>query len=206
MVEQLRHAIAVGELVAHYQPKLDLRTRTVSGTEALLRWQHPQRGLLYPDAFIELAESSGLMGEMTVSVLDIALAQTRRWRDAGHELGIAVNVSPSNLVDVDFPGAVRGVLRRHAIPPEALTLEVTESVLMEDRERAVAVLTDLRESGVRMSVDDYGTGYSSLAYLAELPICELKLDRALVAAMTSSERNRVIVTSTIDLAHALGVG
>lgn len=142
---------------------------------------------------------------MTVSVLDLALAQTRRWREAGHELGIAVNVSSSNLVDVGFPVEVLTALERHAIPPEALTLEVTETVLMEDRERAVVVLEELREAGFRIAVDDYGTGYSSLAYFAELPICEFKLDRAFVGNMASSDRNRVIVTSTIDLAHALGV-
>ncbi len=181
MVEQLRRAIRERELVAHYQAKLDLRTRRISGTEVLLRWQHPERGLLYPDAFIELAESSGLMGEMTVGVLDLALAQTRRWREAGQALGIAVNVSPSNLIDVGFPEEVLTALGRHRIPPEALTLEVTETVLMEDRERAVVVLEELRAAGVRIAVDDYGTGYSSLAYLAELPIAELKLDRAFVA-------------------------
>jgi diguanylate cyclase (GGDEF)-like protein len=202
-VEQLRRGIADGELVLHYQPKLVLASGAVDGVEALVRWQHPSRGLLFPDAFIDLAESAGLMSRLTSAVVEMSLAQCRRWADAGRTLTVSVNVSPSNLVDDDFPDEVAALLRRFALPASALILEVTESILMEDRERAVRVLTRLRDAGVGVSIDDYGTGYSSLAYLAALPVTELKLDRAFVAAMTGSSRAVSIVTSTLQLAHAL---
>jgi EAL domain-containing protein (putative c-di-GMP-specific phosphodiesterase class I) len=154
---------------------------------------------------IDLAEAFGLVGRLTVRVLDLALAQCRVWRDAGHELSVAVNVSPSNLVDQRFPQQVVDLLARHGLPPTALVLEVTGNLLMEDRERATAVLTRLRDAGVGVAIDAYGTGYSSLAYLAELPVTELKLDRAFVSVMGDSPRNDAIVTSTLHLAHALGL-
>ena len=204
-VAQLRRAIDEGELVLHHQPKLSLRTGRVDGVEALVRWQHPERGLLFPDAFVELAESAGLMGPLTRRVLDAALAQRRAWADRGRELTVAVNVSPSNLVDEGFPDEVAGLLARHGVPATALVLEVTESLLMADRERAVRVLSALRETGVGISIDDYGTGYSSLAYLASLPVTELKLDRTFVSALNDSDRSASIVTSTLQLAHALGL-
>ncbi|MGR6967659.1 putative bifunctional diguanylate cyclase/phosphodiesterase [Geodermatophilus sp. URMC 61] len=204
-IAQLRRAVDEGELVLHYQPKLDLATGRVDGVEALVRWQHPERGLLFPDAFIELVESAGLMAALTRRVLDTALAQRRAWSDRGRELTVAVNVSPSNLVDEGFPDEVAGLLARHGVPATALVLEVTESLLMEDRERAVRVLAGLREAGVGVAIDDYGTGWSSLAYLATLPVTELKLDRTFVGAMTGSDRSASIVTSTLQLAHALGL-
>ena len=204
-VAQLRRAVDEGELVLHYQPKLTLATGRVDGVEALVRWQHPDRGLLFPDAFVELAESAGLMAALTRRVLDTALAQRRAWSDRGRELTVAVNVSPSNLVDEGFPDEVAGMLAQHGVPATALVLEVTESLLMEDRERAVRVLAGLREAGVGVAIDDYGTGWSSLAYLATLPVTELKLDRAFVGAMTGSDRSASIVTSTLQLAHALGL-
>jgi EAL domain-containing protein (putative c-di-GMP-specific phosphodiesterase class I) len=202
-ITHLREAISGGQLVLHYQPKLAARSGRVAGVEALVRWQHPARGLLYPDAFIDLAESAGLMAELTTTVLDMALGQCRSWADRGRLLGVAVNVSPSNLVDEHFPDLVAELLARHGLPPTALVLEVTESLLMEDRERAVGVLSRLRAAGVEVSIDDYGTGHSSLAYLAALPVTELKLDRSFVAAMSGSTRAASIVTSTLQLAHAL---
>ncbi|MBM7806618.1 diguanylate cyclase (GGDEF)-like protein [Geodermatophilus bullaregiensis] len=205
LADQLRRGIAGGELVLHYQPKLAFDGDHVVGVEALARWRHPERGLLFPDTFIEVAESSGLMGELTVAVLDLALAQVRTWADTGHRLSVAVNVSPSNLVDDRFPDEVAQRLRVHGLPASALVLEVTESLLMEDRERAVSVLRRLRDAGVGIAIDDYGTGYSSLAYLAELPVTELKLDRAFVGSMVDSPRNSAIVTSTLQLSHALGL-
>lgn len=204
-VAQLRRAIERDELVLHYQPKLALRTGVVDGVEALVRWQHPTRGLLYPDAFIDLAESAGLMAQLTSRVVDMALAQCRAWADRGRRLTMAVNVSPSNLVDEEFPDQVRALLARYDLPAACLVLEVTESLLMEDRERAVRVLGRLRDDGVGVAIDDYGTGYSSLAYLAALPVTELKLDRTFVGAMTGSPRAESIVTSTLQLAHALGL-
>jgi diguanylate cyclase (GGDEF)-like protein len=202
-VDQLRTGIGSGQLVLHYQPKLALATGEVDGVEALVRWQHPTRGLLFPDAFIDLAESAGLMSRLTSAVVDMALAQCRAWADEGCPLTVSVNVSPSNLVDEEFPDEVAQALRRHGLPAAALVLEVTESILMEDRERAVRVLSRLRATGVGVSIDDYGTGYSSLAYLAALPVTELKLDRVFVGAMTGSSRAASIVTSTLQLAHAL---
>jgi diguanylate cyclase (GGDEF)-like protein len=204
-VDQLRNGIRRGELVLHYQPKLALHTNRVIGVEALVRWQHPVRGLLYPDAFIDLAETFGLMRQLTLTVLDTALAQCRSWADQGQQLSVAVNVSPSDLVDEHFPDEVAVRLAAHRLPPTSLVLEVTESLLMEDRERAVSVLARLRDIGVGVAIDDYGTGYSSLAYLAELPVTELKLDRAFIGSMTDSPRNAAIVTSTLQLAHALGL-
>jgi EAL domain-containing protein (putative c-di-GMP-specific phosphodiesterase class I) len=204
-VAQLRRALEADELVLHYQPKLALPSGAVDGVEALVRWQHPTRGLLYPNAFIELAESAGLMAELTRRVIDLALAQSRAWRDRGRMLTMAVNVSPSNLVDERFPDEVAALLATHGMPSQSLVLEVTEGLLMEDRERAVRVLGRLRDAGVGVAIDDYGTGYSSLAYLASLPVTELKLDRTFVAAMTGSPRAESIVTSTLQLAHALGL-
>ncbi len=205
LADQLRRGIAGDELVLHYQPKLAFDGDHVVGAEALVRWRHPERGLLFPDAFIDVAESFGLMGELTVAVLDLALAQARTWTDLGHRLSVAVNVSPSNLVDDGFPDEVARRLQAHGLPASSLVLEVTESLLMEDRERAVSVLRRLRDAGVGIAIDDYGTGYSSLAYLAELPVTELKLDRAFVGTMVDSPRNSAIVTSTLQLSHALGL-
>ncbi|NEK87730.1 bifunctional diguanylate cyclase/phosphodiesterase [Blastococcus saxobsidens] len=204
-VAQLRRALDRHELVLHYQPKLALSTGEIDGVEALVRWQHPTRGLLYPDTFIDLAESAGLMSRLTTQVIDMALAQSRAWADEGRELTMAVNVSPSNLVDEQFPDHVAALLRDHGRSARSLVLEVTESLLMEDRERAVRVLGRLRDDGVGVAIDDYGTGHSSLAYLAALPVTELKLDRTFVSAMTGSARAESIVTSTLQLAHALGL-
>jgi len=204
-VEQLRTGIAAGQLVLHYQPKLDVRTGDVDGVEALVRWAHPERGLLYPDAFIDLAESSGLMPPLTAAVLDMALAQCRAWADAGLVLDVSVNVSPTDLADDGFAAAVAAALYRHRLPATRLVIEVTETLLMADRERAVRVLERLRDTGVGISIDDYGTGYSSLAYLASLPVTELKLDRAFVSSMPDSARAAAVVTSTLQLARSLGL-
>ena len=204
-VAALRRALEGGELVLHYQPKVALATGAVEGVEALVRWQHPTRGLLHPDAFIDLAESAGLMAPLTERVVDMALGQCRRWIDAGRSLTVAVNVSPSNLVDESFPDDVARLLAEHGLPARSLLLEVTESLLMANCDRAVQVLTRLRDAGVGVAIDDYGTGHSSLAYLAALPVTELKLDRTFIAAMTGSARAAAIVTSTLQLAHALGL-
>jgi diguanylate cyclase (GGDEF)-like protein len=204
-VAQLRRAIEGDELVLHYQPKLTLATGEVDGVEALVRWQHPARGLVFPDQFIELAESAGLMAPLTTRVIEMALAQCRAWADQDRWLTVAVNVSPSNLVDENFPFEVARLLAAHDLPAGVLVLEVTESLLMADRERAEHVLGRLRDFGVGVAIDDYGTGYSSLAYLATLPVTELKLDRAFISEMTGSPRAESIVTSTLQLAHALGL-
>jgi diguanylate cyclase (GGDEF)-like protein len=205
MAAQLRRAIDDGQLVLHYQPKLDLRRNAVTGVEALVRWQHPTRGLLMPDAFIRLAESSGLMTSLTQAVLARALAQCAEWRRAGLDLGVAVNVSPSDLLADDLSGHVEALLAEHRLPAGALTVEVTEDILVQNRDRAVAVLAQLRAAGVGVAIDDYGTGYASLAYLSDLPATELKLDRSFIVSMLASPRVATIVESTIDLGRSLGL-
>jgi EAL domain-containing protein (putative c-di-GMP-specific phosphodiesterase class I) len=205
LVEELRTAISDGQLVLHYQPKLDLRTRRMVGVEALVRWQHPTRGLLFPDSFVLDAERSGLMRPMTTVVLGLALDQVRDWQSAGTRVPVAVNVSTSNLLDVELPGQIQAMLDVRGLHAGVLILEVTESTLMVDASRALSVLTRLRALGVRVSVDDYGTGYSSLARLRELPVDELKLDRSFITDLGSDDRAAAIVESTVRLAQSLGL-
>jgi EAL domain-containing protein (putative c-di-GMP-specific phosphodiesterase class I) len=204
-LEELRTAIFSRTLVVHYQPKVHTRTLEVTGVEALVRWQHSTRGLLLPDAFLPLVEDAGLMRDLTDAVLEQSLDQVKRWRSAGRVLSVAVNLSASSLVDAELPLRVWSALRDRDLPSDALELEITEDFLMGDRERARAILGDLRRLGIRVAVDDFGTGYSSLAYLRELPIDELKLDRSFVAPMGDDPRAAAIVRSTIDLAHSLGM-
>jgi diguanylate cyclase (GGDEF)-like protein len=204
-LEELREAIFEVGLEVFYQPKVDSRTFEVRGVEALVRWRHPTRGLLFPDAFLPLAEQSGLMRDLTTAVLAQSLGQVQRWREAGRTLSVAVNLSASSLVDSELPGRVAEMLADHSLPASALELEITEDFLMGDRARARSILTELRELGIKVSVDDFGTGYSSLAYLRELPIDQLKLDRSFVMPMAEDRRSAAIVRSTIGLAHSLGM-
>jgi len=204
-LEELRVAILERKLAVHYQPKVNAQTMAVAGVEALVRWDHPTRGLLPPIAFLPLAEDNGLMRELTVAVLEQSLDQVRTWRDAGRELSVAVNLSASSLVDIELPETIWKMLFDRDLPAAILELEITEDFLMGDRERARDILTQLRRLGVRVAVDDFGTGYSSLAYLKELPIDELKLDRSFVTPMSTDTRAAAIVQSTIDLAHSLGM-
>ncbi|AEV84199.1 putative signaling protein [Actinoplanes sp. SE50] len=204
-LEELRTGLDNGELVLHYQPQLDLVSGAVSGVEALVRWDHPTRGLVYPDGFLALAENAGLIGRLTTQVLEMALQQCRDWRAAGLDLTVAVNLSASNLHDPGLPGHVAAALARYGVPPAALHLEVTEEVLMRDAARATETLDQLRAMGIRLAVDDYGTGYSSLAYLHALPVDDLKLDRAFVGHCDTDPRSAAIVKSTVELAHNLGM-
>jgi diguanylate cyclase (GGDEF)-like protein len=204
-LEQLREALDTEQLVNHYQPKLDLRTGAVIGVEALVRWDHPVRGVLYPDVFLPLAEQAGLMRRLALGVLERSLRDLQGWRAAGHDLSVAVNLSVSNLQDVALPEQVEMLLEAFAVPAEALTLEITEDLLMADAARSQQVMTGLRKLGVRLSIDDYGTGYSSLAYLRALPVDELKLDRSFVGQLTSDERAAAIVRSTLQLSRDLGM-
>jgi diguanylate cyclase (GGDEF)-like protein len=202
---QLRRAIEVGELVLHYQPKVDLGTGEVAGVEALVRWEHPERGLLPPDTFVPLAEQTGLMKSLTAHVLEEALRQTAAWSEAGLQVRMAVNVSARDLHDDTFCARVSDALARTGVPASFLELELTERVVMADPERALENLTALSRLGVRLSLDDFGTGYSSLAYLRRLPVTEIKIDKSFVLRMDVDDEDATIVRSTIDLAHGLGL-
>jgi diguanylate cyclase (GGDEF)-like protein len=203
--EELRAALAGGQLLLHYQPKVELDSGAVTGVEALVRWAHPSRGLLYPDAFLPLVEEAGLMRDLNWVVLDLALEQVRDWRAEGLNLTVAVNLSASSVVDAELPELIGGLLSGRALPAGALQVEITEDFLMSDHVRAREVLGELRKLGVRVGIDDYGTGYSSLAYLRELPVDELKLDRSFVFAIADDRRAAAIVRSTVQLAHSLGM-
>jgi EAL domain-containing protein (putative c-di-GMP-specific phosphodiesterase class I) len=206
VLEQLRHALTVdGELVVHYQPKVDLHTDRVEGVEALVRWQHPERGLLQPDAFLPLVEESGLVQQLTVHVLGLALRQAQQWRESGLDLTVAVNLSAASVVDPGLPELVGQLLGITGLPSSSLVLEMTEEVLLSDRERTRAVLADLRDRGMRVAIDAYGTGHSSLAALQELPVDELKLDASFVHGMDDDLRAPAVVAATVALAHALGL-
>jgi len=205
MVDELRRAISAGGLVVHYQPKVDLTDRRVTGVEALVRWDHPRRGLLPPMEFIELAEQSGLIAPLTMRVLDLALEDCSRWLKEGLDVGIAVNVSLQSLLNLELPTAVQDLLDKWQVPPESLTLEITESCMMADPARTLRTLNRLHEMRVNLAVDDFGTGYSSLAYLNRLPVSEIKIDRSFVMDMLNDDGNAVIAQSTIDLGKNLGL-
>ncbi|MDQ1711138.1 MAG: hypothetical protein QOE45_588 [Frankiaceae bacterium] len=202
---QLRRAIEDDELVLHYQPKVDLGTGRVSGVEALVRWQHPERGLLPPDTFVPLAEQTGLMKSLTSNVLEQALRQTAAWSESGLSIRMAVNVSARDLHDDTFCDRVSDALSRTGVAASMLELELTERVVMADPQRAMENLTALARLGVRLSLDDFGTGYSSLAYLRRLPVTEIKIDKSFVLRMDVDDEDATIVRSTIDLAHGLGL-
>jgi predicted signal transduction protein with EAL and GGDEF domain len=205
LVGELRSALDDGQLVLHYQPKVDLRTGAVRGVEALLRWAHPTRGLLAPDGFLPAAEHTGLIRPLTSYVLEHAAAQCADWRRAGHELTVAVNLSARNLHDLLLPDEIEHVLDRWSLPPSAFDLEITESAIMADPVRAFGVAARLRELGVGLSIDDFGTGYSSLSYLKQFPISEIKIDKSFVIDMTDNDEDAAIVRSTIGLARNLGL-
>jgi diguanylate cyclase (GGDEF)-like protein len=204
-IHELRTALAEDQLVLHYQPKIDLRTSDVRGVEALVRWFHPSRGLLQPDSFLELIEECGLMPALTRYVLDVALRQAAVWQAQGRPLSVAVNLSAGSLLDASLPTYVAQQLTAHGVAAANLQLEITEETLMSDRNRARVLLAALRDLGVKVSIDDFGTGYSSLAYLRDLPLDELKLDRLFVSPMITDVRANALVESTIGLAHSLGL-
>ena len=201
---ELRQALDRGELVLHYQPKLLLESGRIPGVEALVRWQHPEHGLLPPGEFVPLAEQTGLIKPLTSFVLRAALQQVNAWQTAGHDLSIAVNISERSLLDPDFPDEVTCILLDAGVPPHHLELEITEGTIMADPVRAAAVLRRLDDLGVVLSLDDFGTGYSSLSRLRELPISEIKIDRSFAARIETDERDIAIMRSTIELGHNLG--
>jgi diguanylate cyclase (GGDEF)-like protein len=201
--QQLRDGLDRGELEVYYQPKVDPQLGRVLGVEALVRWQHPVHGLLMPPDFLPLAARSGLMPRLTRGVLDTALAQLARWRAGGLDLTVAVNLAVGDLVDPALPADVSRLLAQRDVPPTCLALEVTEDGLLADPEAAAATLDAIARLGVRVSLDDYGTGWSSLAHLRRLPVAELKIDRSFVARMATDEDDAAIVRTTLDLARSL---
>jgi predicted signal transduction protein with EAL and GGDEF domain len=205
LLGEMRRALTNRDFVVHYQPKADSRSRRVIGVEALVRWQHPEYGLVGPDQFIVLAETTGLIRPLTSYVLDSALRERQRWLAVGHDLSVAVNVSARCLLDLKFPLDVATMLGDSGVPPERLVLEITESAIMNDPVRALEVLNQLHAMNVGLSIDDFGTGYSSMAYLKDLPVDELKVDRSFVTHMRAEPKGHTIVRSTIDLAHNLGL-
>jgi diguanylate cyclase (GGDEF)-like protein len=205
IIGELRRAIEQRELVLYYQPKASLRDATVTSVEALVRWIHPQRGLVPPDEFIPQAQETGLMKPLTLYVLDEALRQLRAWQDAGIDLTVSVNLATRNLLDVAFPDDVLAGLERWGVDPARLELEITESTMLDDPFRTKIVLDRLHGMGIKLSIDDFGTGYSSLAYLRQLPVSEIKIDRSFVLHMDENPDDAVIVRSTIDLGRNLGL-
>lgn len=205
LVEQLRTALAHDQLRLFVQPQADTTRGVVTGAEGLVRWQHPDRGLLGPADFVPLAEKHGLVGQLTERVLDLAVDQLHRWQQAGTVLRLSVNLSATNLLDDALPERVGARLAARGIPAGSLVLEITENVFVGDSARVTSVLQRLADLGCELSIDDYGTGYSSLGYLRQLPVRELKLDRCYTSDLLVNGRTSVIVRSTIDLAHALGL-
>ena len=203
LLGEVRPALKRGEFVLHYQPKMDLETRRVVGVEALLRWNHHEHGMLAPMEFIPLVEQTSLVTPVTLYVIDRALWQTAQWRKLGVEMGISVNLSARNLLDSDLPNQIEALLAKHGVASSQLVVEVTESAAMADPDSAAGVLAALREKGIGVSIDDFGTGNASLAYLAKLPASEIKIDRSFIASVSDDPRAQAIVRSTIELARNL---
>jgi len=201
----LRRALDVGEIVTEFQPKIDLRSDRVCGAEALVRWRHPQRGEIAPELFIGIAEQTGFIVPITLHVLRDAVRAVREWRRHGSHLTVAVNLSARVLLEPDLPERIAELCRAHDVAPDALVLEITESMVVADPERVLPTLNRLAAAGVVLSVDDFGTGYSSLEYLKMLPVRELKIDRGFVMGMRTDPRDTAIVRSAIHLAHSLGL-
>jgi diguanylate cyclase (GGDEF)-like protein len=202
---ELRTAIGAKELVLFYQPKIDLSNSEIMGAEALIRWQHPKHGLVPPDTFIPLAEESGLINEVSDWVLEDACRQLKAWNDAGHSLKIAVNVSSKDIQAEGFNDKVRGLIKKYEIEPNTLELEITESTLMENPEKLEGELNELRDMGLTLAIDDFGSGFSSLNYLKRLPVDVLKIDRMFIRDLDKDENDLAIVTGVVALATSMGL-
>jgi diguanylate cyclase (GGDEF)-like protein len=205
LLSEVRGALGRGEFLLAYQPQIELPSGRITGVEALVRWQHPEHGLLAPPRFIPLVEQTALIGPLTLALIDQALHQLVSWREIGIDVQMSVNLSARNLSDAELPQQIAGILERHRVPPDRLVVEVTESAAMDDPHRAVAVLAALRATGIGISVDDFGTGNASIEYLAKLPATEIKIDRSFITDILDDPRAEAIVRSTIDLARNLGL-
>ena len=205
MISELRLALETDQLSLHLQPKISIKDRRLIGCEALMRWIHPRFGFVPPTTFIAIAETSELMSRMTLWVAKRALEHARELRDEGLDISIAINVSGHNMVDTDFPSQLNALLMQSGLSADAITLEITETVLMSDPDRAAMVIAELSGMGFALDIDDFGTGYSSLAYLRRLPLKSLKIDRAFVMELTANAQDAHIVQSIVGLAHGLNL-
>ncbi len=205
LLGELRRAVELGEMRLYFQPKIELRTGRVAGAEVLLRWEHPERGLLAPGDFIPFAEQTGFIRQLTSWTLDQAIAQGAKWQRAGRPLSLAVNVSAEDLADPRFDSRVAALLSRHRLSPALLTLELTESGFIDDPARALRILDAIAALGVSLSIDDFGTGYSSLNQLARMPVHEVKIDRSFVQQLESDPEFVTVVRAAIDMGHGLGL-
>jgi len=205
LVGELRQAIEADGLMVYYQPQINTKSGRLEGVEALARWCHPEQGFIGPDEFIPLAERTGLIGPLTHWVMNEALRQCAIWMQEGLDIKMSINISAHNLIDLSLPTQVAELLKRHQLAPKKLVLEVTESVFMLDPESSLVVLDELKSLGIALSIDDYGTGYSSLAYLKKMPVHELKIDQGFIFEMLGNDNDAMIVSSTVALAHSLGL-
>jgi predicted signal transduction protein with EAL and GGDEF domain len=205
LVKELKDAISNDNLELYYQPKLDFKRQAITSVEALLRWNHPEHGMVPPDRIIPMAEQTGVIQKLTQWVLEKALQQQVCWRETGADINVSVNLSAYDLRDTSLPETVSELLAATTTSPDKLTLEVTESAMMSDLGNATDLLSRIKEMGVGIAIDDFGTGFSSLSYLKKLPVRELKIDKSFVINMSHDESDAMIVHSTIDLAHNLGL-
>lgn len=205
MMGELRKGLDRGEFQFYYQPKVDISAQKITHVEALVRWIHPERGFMPPDDFIPLAEQTGNIQRLSEWALETAIAQSKAWRDAGIDIIVAINLSARDLTNRRLPEQIGELLKKHDVAANQIVLEITESAIMEDRDNAMAVLTGLNKMGHILSIDDYGTGYSSMAYLKALPVQEIKIDKSFVLNLASNKEDEILVRSTIDLGHNLGL-
>ncbi|GMR17756.1 MAG: hypothetical protein BMS9Abin33_0149 [Gammaproteobacteria bacterium] len=205
LMHDLRESIGNNELLLHYQPKIDMSTATITGVEALARWPHPEQGMFPPEFFIPIMEQTGLIRPFTAWVLKEAISQCAKWKKSGLDMSVSINLSMHNLRDPDFPGLVCDLLKKWEVAPESLILEITESVAMGNNRQVPEVLTLLSQTGIQFSIDDFGTGFSSLMHLKKLKVNELKIDKSFIAGMQNNKDDEIIVRSTIDLGHNLGL-
>jgi len=204
-MSELRQAIISDQLFLTFQPKVSLSQERITGVEVLLRWQHPEHGIIVPDQFIPVAERTGLIIPLTLWVLQQSLLQCRKWNEMGMDLSIAVNLTMWNLEAQELPDQIEALLRDTNVSPESLELEITETSIMSDPQRVIRTLNQIRNLGVRFAIDDFGTGYSSFAYLTKLPVSCIKIDKSFVLNIETDRDSSVIVKSIIDLGHNLGL-
>jgi EAL domain-containing protein (putative c-di-GMP-specific phosphodiesterase class I) len=207
LLDELRDAVKAGDFVLHYQPQLDLKTGQILAVEALVRWPHPTLGLVPPLKFLPLAEEAGLMWPLTKWVLNEAFSQCAQWRNSGRYLAVSVNVATTDLLEAGFLGHVKNLLDQYELPGEAIVIEITETTIITDFLRSQAVILDLRDLGIVVSIDDFGAGFTSLAYLSSLAVGELKLDRAFITSLNAEGNGREmeLVRATINLGHDMGL-